>query len=71
MKQIVTSEEIDRLIENTSGREKRNLKHLKTSLKMFIESEGKMQNIWTIFPAIESQNLLKDILVYMVSLENK
>lgn len=63
-KEIMLSDEIDKIINTTKGSEKRHLKRLK---KMNI-SKDDIVPIWSLLHVIESKSLLKDIITYMVVL---
>ena len=66
LKDIMTSEEIDRVIKNAKGKEKRHLKQLKEAYK-----DGVVIPIWAYLHAINSPMLYKDIITFMVSKDNE
>lgn len=68
--EIMTGEEIDRVIAHTKGREKRHLKAFKTSYRKNVKRWDSAP-IWLSLVAIDSLELFKDIITIMVMKDGK
>lgn len=67
---IMNGEEIDRVIARTKGREKRHLKAFKASYRKNVKSWDSAP-IWLSLVAIDSLELMKDIITIMVMKDGK
>lgn len=67
LKDIMTTNEIDKVIKDAKGKEKRHLKQLKEAYK----DDGVIIPIWAYLHAINSPMLYKDIITIMVANDNE
>ena len=63
LQDIVSTDEIDKVIKQAKGLERRRIKAFK---KAYLASSCEILPIWPVLSALDSATLLKDIIVFMV-----